>query len=229
MVGWRALLAKEGQIRHLDKLLETRNWEGLDVLEIGGGLCWGSLIVKSKYPMSRVVSTDIASSALEKAKKVAEVLELNADQYLAVDVHRLPFPDDSFDIVFGSEMLHHLADPIAALREIHRVIRPGGRYLGIGEGAASRPMQFIMERTGLHRRMGGHEATKYDMKEALYSFGKWQNMFEESGFKSVVITSTTDPTIQYQSKLRLYYYCVLNLLPGPMHRILGCAITVEAS
>lgn len=46
-----------------------------------------------------------------------------------VDMLRLPYPDNSFDLVIHSDTLEHVSDPVQALRECHRVLRPGGRML----------------------------------------------------------------------------------------------------
>ena len=42
------------------------------------------------------------------------------------DAHDLPFPDDAFDVVHAHQVLQHVADPVRALTEMHRVCRPGG-------------------------------------------------------------------------------------------------------
>src|SRR6185312_8029573 len=45
------------------------------------------------------------------------------------DAERLDFPDNSFDIVYSHGVLHHTPDTAGAIREVHRVLRPGGRAL----------------------------------------------------------------------------------------------------
>lgn len=49
---------------------------------------------------------------------------------LRVDAHALPFVDGSFDVVLSYAVLEHLHNPFVALAEVHRVLRPGGHFLG---------------------------------------------------------------------------------------------------
>lgn len=69
-----------------------------------------------------------------------------------VDAHRLPFPDGSFDAVYGSSILHHL-ELEAALREALRVLRPGGRVV-FTEPNLFNPQVAYMYRVGPRERFG---------------------------------------------------------------------------
>ena len=101
-------------------------------LEVGGGLCYASALAKARAPGAAVVATDVSPRYLaQHATRVGGILESPADIYAAADAEALPFDDEQFDAVYSQVVLYRLADPARALREIRRVLAPGGRYLGI--------------------------------------------------------------------------------------------------
>jgi SAM-dependent methyltransferase len=65
----------------------------------------------------------LAQAAIEFGR-VSLAVELHR-----ADVRRLPFPSDGFDVVMGAHMLEHVSDPLDGLREMVRVLRPGGSLL----------------------------------------------------------------------------------------------------
>src|SRR5262249_46849264 len=70
---------------------------------------------------------------------------------LEYDGHRLPFPDDRFDVVTICDVLHHTSSPEAVLNEALRVLRPGGRILikdHIAFGPWSRLVLLVMDLVG---------------------------------------------------------------------------------
>lgn len=91
---------------------------GRDVLEVG---CGTGLILKEIEPFARsAVGIDISRGMLEKAaRRGLTVLEGSATD--------LPFADESFDAVFSFKVLAHVQAIEQAMREVHRVLRPGGR------------------------------------------------------------------------------------------------------
>jgi ubiquinone/menaquinone biosynthesis C-methylase UbiE/uncharacterized protein YbaR (Trm112 family) len=100
------------------------------ILETGCGLGHDGLeLLRSGY---RVVETDIAPGQLLQARRLQEEGGFSrTSSHLLADAEHLPFVSGSFDGVFMVASLHHLPDPLAALRETRRVLRSGG-VLAIG-------------------------------------------------------------------------------------------------
>jgi SAM-dependent methyltransferase len=104
-----------------DELLEPTELKGLSVLDVGCGSGWFSREAARRG--ARVTSLDIAMQLLHETRRKVDTDRVNADACA------LPFADGSFDLVISSECIEHTLDPRLALREIHRVTRPGGRLL----------------------------------------------------------------------------------------------------
>lgn len=73
-----------------------------------------------------VVGVDASAAMLERARERAAELGLGNVTYVEALASALPFPDASFDRVVVANLLHYLADPVATLREVARVLRPSG-------------------------------------------------------------------------------------------------------
>jgi len=76
--------------------------------------------------------TDISPGMVEVAQRNAAAAGLRVTGRVA-DAESLPYDDDSFDLVVGHAVLHHIPDVELALREVLRVLRPGGRFVFAGE------------------------------------------------------------------------------------------------
>jgi SAM-dependent methyltransferase len=70
----------------------------------------------------RVVGVDASAEVIATAQK----FERPNLEFIVANAYSLPFEDDSFDIAHAHQTLQHVADPVAALRELHRVVKPGG-------------------------------------------------------------------------------------------------------
>src|SRR6266704_4626467 len=132
---WRRLFLHK---RYWIEWCDTRWLPGLvdgrtrSFLEIGGGLCYASALAKSRAPQATVVATDVSPRYLRQhALRTGDILGTPADVYAAADAETLPFDDGQFDAVYSQVVLYRLPDPSRALREIRRVLAPGGRYLGV--------------------------------------------------------------------------------------------------
>ena len=104
----------------------------LEALEVGSGTGYFSLNLLQLGGVERLIATDISPGMLAELSASARRLGLEVETANA-DAERLPFDSDSFDLVFGHAVLHHLPDLPRALAEVHRVLRPGGVLAFCGE------------------------------------------------------------------------------------------------
>lgn len=99
------------------------------VLEIGCGRGGFAMWLASRNPASKeIVAADFSEIAIEKGREGAKHRHLTSPiQWIRTDIHQLPFSDSSFDTVISCETVEHVSAPLTALRELRRVLRPGGR------------------------------------------------------------------------------------------------------
>jgi ubiquinone/menaquinone biosynthesis C-methylase UbiE len=131
------------QDRFLPTLLDGRTRA---FLEIGGGLCYASALAKEQAPQAFVLATDLSPRYLRHhAVEVGRLMRSPADVYAAADVEALPFEDQQFDAIYSQIVLSRLPDPVRALREIWRVLAPGGTYLAVEHATPWGPRAFSRE------------------------------------------------------------------------------------
>lgn len=97
---------------------------GKRLLDLGCGAGENSVYFGMKG--AKCVATDYSPGMVEVALKLAEANGVKVEGFTA-NAMELDFPDESFDIVYASNLLHHLPEPKLAIREMHRVLRPGGK------------------------------------------------------------------------------------------------------
>ena len=103
-----------------------------DALEIGAGTGYFSLNLLQAGLIERATATDISPGMLATLEENASRLGLEV-RTAAAEAETLPFPDGSFDLVFGHAVLHHIPDLERAFSEFARVLRPGGTLAFCGE------------------------------------------------------------------------------------------------
>ena len=101
-------------------------------LELGAGTGFFSLNLKQAGILDEVHVTDLSPGMVEAARANAESLGFTVQGRVA-DAERIPYDDNTFDIVVGHAVIHHIPDVEAAFREILRVLKPGGRFVIAGE------------------------------------------------------------------------------------------------
>ncbi len=101
-------------------------------LEIGSGTGYFSLNLLQLGAIERLTATDISPGMLQRLAHTAEGLGLEVET-VRTEAETLPFKDESFDLVFGHAVLHHIPDLNRAFAEFRRVLRPGGAIVFAGE------------------------------------------------------------------------------------------------
>jgi SAM-dependent methyltransferase len=114
---------KEWHIPAAAGFAQTKN---LRVLEIGCGL--GTDGAQFAQAGADYTGIDLTEAAIDLSRRRFELFNLPG-KFRIADAEQLDFPNDSFDVVYSHGVLHHTPDTAAAVREIHRVVRPGGRAI----------------------------------------------------------------------------------------------------
>jgi ubiquinone/menaquinone biosynthesis C-methylase UbiE len=109
---------------HIPAAAGFAHTKDLAVLEVGCGL--GTDGAQFAKAGARYTGVDLTDAAVELAKQRFELFDLPGT-FRVADAERLDFPDNSFDLVYSHGVLHHTPDTATAVREIHRVLRPGGK------------------------------------------------------------------------------------------------------
>jgi SAM-dependent methyltransferase len=99
---------------------------GMRLLDVGCGPGSITLGLAEMIAPGEVVGIDVQRSQVEQAGALTVARGVANARFEVADIYQLPFPDESFDAVFAHAVLMHLNDPLRALQEMRRVLRPGG-------------------------------------------------------------------------------------------------------
>lgn len=171
-----------------------RRWKPKRLLDVASGTGDLALEIQDQCPDCEVVATDFC------AEMLAHASSRGVAKTLVADALQLPFPDAGFDVVTVAFGLRNMADYPAALREMQRVLKPGGRLLILDFSLPCGPLRPLY-RFYLHRilpRMAGWITGQRDAYEYLggsiesFPSGKGMtDLLERCGF---VETGTTPLT-----------------------------------
>lgn len=110
----------------MPKTMEFALHRGKKLLEIGGGL--GTDLAQFALNGAEVTDVDLSSGHLKLAEENFRLRGLKGT-FIHQDAETLPFPDSSFDVVYSNGVIHHTPNTATLVKEMHRVLRPGGRVI----------------------------------------------------------------------------------------------------
>lgn len=102
--------------------------EGMRVLEVGCGQGVGTELIFKRFGAREVYAMDLDPDMIKKARRRLTNYPSDRLTLTVGDVTAIEVEDESFDAVFNFAIIHHVPDWQAAIAEIHRVLKPGGRF-----------------------------------------------------------------------------------------------------
>ncbi len=126
---------------HHDSVLRSHRWRTAEnsagyllpwlrpdqtLLDVGTGPGTITCDLAARLGSGWVTGIDNAPAAVAATRQLAEARSVTNLTLVEGDVYALDFEDSTFDVVHAHQVLQHLSDPVAALREMRRVCRPGG-------------------------------------------------------------------------------------------------------
>lgn len=165
----------------LDAMLASVDLTGSErVLDLGTGA--GHTAFAFARRAAEVVGLDVTPEMVAVARDQAVKLGAANVRFEEGDAEALPFEDASFDIVASRHSAHHFADPIVALREARRVLRPGGHFLLVDVVAPEDPALDTFLQTVEFLRDHSHVRD--------WRASEWMRMFQANGFEPEMVART---------------------------------------
>lgn len=162
---------------------------GQSLLDVGSGPGTITVDLADRVAPGRVTALELTAEALALSRAEAATRGCETIEFVIGDVHSLDFPDDSFDVVHAHQVLQHVADPVAALRELRRVCRPDG-VVAVRDSDYAAFTWFpvvpeLDEWLDLYRRVASGNGGEPDAGRRLYSWAL------AAGFRSAAAASST--------------------------------------
>lgn len=177
---WRTV---ENSAPHLIPHLEP----GLDLLDVGCGPGTITIDLAARLAPGEVVGFDVAADVIARADALLTEADAPTNCSFRVDdVYAIDAPDGSFDVVHAHQVLQHLTDPVAALREMRRVLKPGGllavRDADYGGMTWAPPCPEIDEWMAIYQAIAADQGSQPDAGRYLLGW------VQEAGFVDIDTT-----------------------------------------
>jgi len=151
---------------------------GARVLDVGCGSGWATRLMAERAAGGRVVGIDIADEMIKLASETSSSFP-NIKFQLA-SAEKLPFSDGEFTHAFSMESLYYYQDMPAALREIKRVLQPGGKFVTV--------VDLFQENAP-----SGQWIDQLKVPVQFLSIAEYRSQFESAGFVNVFDQRLYDP------------------------------------
>jgi len=149
------------------------------VLDVGCGSGWASRLMARNASIGRVVGIDIADEMVRLARESST--SFPKVEFQIASAEKLPFSDGEFTHAFSMESLYYYADVLGALKEIRRVLAPGGLFVSV--------VDLYLENRPSHQWID-----QLKVPVQLLSTAQYRSLFGQAGFVNVLDRRLLDPT-----------------------------------
>lgn len=158
------------------------------ILDIGCGTgAAARAAAENTGAFGRVVGLDSDTEMLEHARSLP-LAKGKTVEWQEGDIYKMPLPSKIFDVVFAAQTVQHLADKAAALSEVRRVLRPGGRFiLSVWSQRTDSPL-FDSVFTAVRDHLNADSAELLQPAFMLADRSKFETLLRDAGFHNMVIT-----------------------------------------
>jgi SAM-dependent methyltransferase len=209
---WKAKSAAMGQPVTAALVEYAQPAPGMQVLDLASGTGEPAISLASRVgQQGHVTATDLSAGLLEIATHRAETRGLKNFAAQVADAHSLPFPDNRFDLATSRFGVMFFQDPLAALQELRRVLRPGARACFLVWGTFDQP--YWQSMMGVVRRHVGGPLLEADAPDPF--------RFAEPGSLSAVLHSAGFNAVEEETRTLPWAW------PGPVEEVWEYAQSVS--
>ncbi|HTL54655.1 MAG TPA: class I SAM-dependent methyltransferase [Candidatus Limnocylindrales bacterium] len=181
------------------------------ILEIGAGAAWLSAELSKLPKVVEVVATDFSPKLLqEQAPRIFTLLNAKSAKITRTpgDFHKLDFPGNYFDFVVSSAVLHEAANIVQVLREVKRVLKPGGKFVAIRE-----PVWPLVKMKSRAKMMA--KLVNTGVNERFYALADFKEFFRQASLPLQV------KRVNVSSGFKFYFNAVVNGLTHARYAFIG--------
>jgi len=148
------------------------------ILDVGCGSGWASRLLALKAHQGSVVGIDISDEMIRVARVAST--DFSNLEFQVASAEELPFENNEFTHAFSMESLYYYADMTRALKEIHRVLAPGGWFVTV--------VDLYQENEPSHQWI-----EKLNVPVQLLSVAQYHSLFGQAGFVKIHDERILDP------------------------------------